>query len=65
MTTTMPESVHAREEQAPVGAIAEVHGPVVVIACELLPPLRQALYASLNHEKYLFEVHQHLCVANS
>ena len=47
-------------EQAPVGMITEVHGPVVVIACEQLPPLRQALRASIDHEAYLFEVHQHL-----
>jgi F-type H+-transporting ATPase subunit beta len=60
MTTAMLEAVHAREEQASVGAITEVHGPVVVIACDRLPPLRQALYASINHERYLFEVHQHL-----
>jgi F-type H+-transporting ATPase subunit beta len=60
MITAMPETVHTREEQAPVGAITEVHGPVVVIACDRLPPLRQALYASINHETYLFEVHQHL-----
>ena len=56
----MSETVHAREKQAPVGAITEVHGPVVVIACDRLPPLRQALSASINHETYLFEVHQHL-----
>ena len=43
-----------------VGSIAEIHGPVVVIECSVLPPLRQALYASLDHETYLFEVHQHL-----
>lgn len=47
-------------EQAPVGMITEVHGPVVVIACEQLPPLHQALRASIDHEAYLFEVHQHL-----
>jgi F-type H+-transporting ATPase subunit beta len=45
---------------SPIGRIAEVHGPVVVIACTALPPLRQALYACLDHETYLFEVHQHL-----
>jgi len=44
----------------PVGVIAEVHGPVAIVACEALPPLRQALYANLDHETYLFEVHQHL-----
>jgi F-type H+/Na+-transporting ATPase subunit beta len=44
----------------PIGVITEVHGPVVVIACEHLPPLRQALCAIIDHERYLFEVHQHL-----
>ena len=43
-----------------IGRIAEVHGPVVVIDCDELPPLRQALCTSLDHETYLFEVHQHL-----
>jgi len=43
-----------------VGVISEVQGPVVVIDCDLLPPLRQALFASLNGDTYLFEVHQHL-----
>ncbi len=44
----------------PLGHIAEVHGPVVVIACRRLPPLHQALMAVLDHDSYLFEVHQHL-----
>lgn len=43
-----------------IGTIAEVHGPAVIIECQRLPPLRQALYTSLDHETYLFEVHQHL-----
>lgn len=43
-----------------IGTITEVHGPVVVITCQRLPPLRQALRACLDHESYLFEVHQHL-----
>lgn len=46
--------------QTAIGFIAEVHGPVAVIACDTLPPLRQALRARLDHETYLFEVHQHL-----
>ena len=37
-----------------------MHGPVVVIACDQLPPIKQALTASNGHESYLFEVHQHL-----
>lgn len=44
----------------PLGTITEVHGPVVVIACDLLPPIKQALTASNNSDSYLFEVHQHL-----
>ena len=54
----MPTSMEAR--LSPIGVITEVHGPVVVIACDTLPPLRQALCAHLNHETYLFEIHQHL-----
>jgi F-type H+-transporting ATPase subunit beta len=46
--------------QTPIGVIAEVHGPVVVIACDVLPSLHQALCANLDHETYLFEVLQHL-----
>ncbi|WP_439651264.1 F0F1 ATP synthase subunit beta [Microbulbifer sediminum] len=45
---------------ASIGVITEVHGPVVVIRCDRLPPLRQALMAAINSESYLFEVHQHL-----
>jgi F-type H+-transporting ATPase subunit beta len=56
----MSEAVHDNDEQVPVGSITEVHGPVVVIACARLPSLRQALYASVLHERYLFEVHQHI-----
>lgn len=44
----------------PLGTIVEAQGPVVVIHCQVLPPLRQALYAELDDDRYLFEVHQHL-----
>jgi F-type H+-transporting ATPase subunit beta len=47
-------------QPTPIGTISEVHGPVVEIYCRQLPPLRQALCASVNHETYQFEVHQHL-----
>ena len=43
-----------------VGFITEVHGPVAVITCSSLPPLRQALCANFDHDTCLFEVHQHL-----
>jgi F-type H+-transporting ATPase subunit beta len=54
------DSMLEKEESIPIGVIAEVHGPVVVILCSQLPTLRRALYTRLNHETYLFEVHQHL-----
>lgn len=50
----------AQAPLTPIGKITEVHGPVVIIACQQLPPLRQALRAKLDGETYLFEVHQHL-----
>jgi F-type H+-transporting ATPase subunit beta len=43
-----------------IGDTVGVHGPVVIIACNRLPPLHQALMVRRNHESYLFEVHQHL-----
>jgi F-type H+-transporting ATPase subunit beta len=47
-------------EAQPIGHIAEIHGPVVVIDCDRLPPLRRALSTQVDHETWLFEVHQHL-----
>jgi F-type H+-transporting ATPase subunit beta len=44
----------------PIGRVDEVHGPVVTIDCDRLPPLRQALVARVDDETYWFEVHQHL-----
>lgn len=44
----------------PIGTIAEVHGPVAIIACEKLPPLNRALIAYYDHDSCLFEVNQHL-----
>jgi F-type H+-transporting ATPase subunit beta len=44
----------------PIGAIAQVHGPAVDIACDVLPPLHQALVSRLDHETNVFEVHQQL-----
>ena len=49
-----------KQSKVQVGAICEVHGPVVDIICDYLPPLHQALYASIDHESYIFETHQHL-----
>ena len=43
-----------------IGTIAQVHGPVVDVACEYLPPLHQTLFARIDHDVYRFEAHQHL-----
>ncbi len=56
----MADGVSFAGSGEPVGLIVEAHGPVVVIACRRLPPLRQALCARIDGETYLFEVHQHL-----
>jgi F-type H+-transporting ATPase subunit beta len=49
-----------QEQRRIIGTIVEVHGPVVIIDCTQLPPLRQALCTYFDHTAYLFEVHQHL-----
>jgi len=43
-----------------IGTITAIHGPVVEVACEILPPLHRALCSRAGDETYLFEVHQHL-----
>jgi F-type H+-transporting ATPase subunit beta len=50
----------AETSAEPIGEITEIHGPVVVVECSILPPLRQALLTTCEDETYLFEVHQHL-----
>ena len=42
------------------GTVTAVQGPVAVIRCDRLPPLRQSLCADVGGERYVFEVHQHL-----
>ncbi len=49
-----------KQNSVQIGTICQVHGPVVDIICDYLPPLHQALYASIDHEAYMFEAHQHL-----
>jgi F-type H+-transporting ATPase subunit beta len=43
-----------------LGAISDVHGPVVTVRCSALPPLHQALETRVNGERCLLEVYQHL-----
>jgi len=54
--TLIPET----SQDKPIGHIHEVQGPVVVIRCERLPPLRQALRLPYGGDEVWFEVHQHL-----
>lgn len=44
----------------PIGFIEEVHGPVVDMVCDHLPPLHQSLFCSFENEYYPFEVYRHL-----
>ena len=55
-----PLSENDMYDAVPVGSIVEVHGPVVLIRCKPLPPLRQALVTRGRDPAYTFEVYQHL-----
>jgi F-type H+-transporting ATPase subunit beta len=44
----------------PIGVIKEVHGPVVKVSCDALPPLHQALETRTSEDYYLLEVYQHI-----
>lgn len=57
---TTVQAVSAPVHGRPIGVISEVQGPVVVIRCSELPPIRRALYAMLGGDTCVFEVHQHL-----
>ncbi len=48
------------DDSAPIGEIIEVHGPVAVIRCHRLPPLRRAVYTRLDGDTCIFEVHRHI-----
>jgi len=57
MNTVIQQAEQTHKE---IGTISEVHGPVSIIACDRLPPLRQALYTLADDAPCIFEVHQHL-----
>lgn len=44
---------------AQIGHIIEIHGPVVDIACETLPPLHQALIVAIDGKNTILEVLHH------
>lgn len=57
----MEQMVHAIESaNDPIGLIEEIHGPVIDVICDRLPPLHQALFCTSDHQYYLFEVYRHL-----
>lgn len=57
----VPGAISVKEtELFHTGRIVEVHGPVVKIACDKLPPLHQALAVITETDRYQLEVYQHL-----
>lgn len=54
------DMVAVKPASAPIGRVAEVHGPVVDIACETLPPLHRVLQVSTDGANVLLEVLHHL-----
>ncbi len=57
----MEQMVNAiQSSNDPIGIIEEVHGPVVDVVCDRLPPMHQALFCVADHQHYLFEVYRHL-----
>lgn len=45
---------------SPIGEIIEIHGPVVLIRCALLPPLKRALFVICRQQRFTMEVHRHV-----
>ena len=43
-----------------IGTVVSVHGPVVIIACSVLPPIHQALQINTESDHYILEVYQHI-----
>jgi F-type H+-transporting ATPase subunit beta len=46
--------------RVPLGTVVEVHGPVVKIECDTLPPIHRALFTATEQDSYTLEVYQHL-----
>ena len=54
------EKMRKEIPEVQIGYITEVDGPVVKIACVILPPLHQALRVLLGDDNYILEVYQHV-----
>lgn len=57
---TVASNGSAAQNGEPVGRVTEVHGPVVDIACETLPPLHRALQVAIDGKNAVLEVLHHL-----
>ncbi len=55
-----PRALAAPPGTLPIGCVVEVHGAVVDIACEMLPPLHRALAVAIDGRSAVLEVLQHL-----
>jgi F-type H+-transporting ATPase subunit beta len=55
-----PRALAAPPATLPIGCVVEVHGAVVDIACEMLPPLHRALAVAIDGRSAVLEVLQHL-----
>jgi F-type H+/Na+-transporting ATPase subunit beta len=60
VTSHSQDLVAVEPSAAAIGRVAEVHGPVVDIACETLPPLHRALRVTTGDESAVLEVLHHL-----
>jgi F-type H+-transporting ATPase subunit beta len=56
----MSKPANSASGDEPVGLIARVHGPVVDVECDRLPPLNRALVCRVANDSYCFEVHRHV-----
>ncbi|MBN2690182.1 MAG: F0F1 ATP synthase subunit beta [Gammaproteobacteria bacterium] len=54
------QETKADNSNDPIGRIVEVHGSVVKIECDVLPPIHHALKCKVGKDTYILEVYQHL-----
>ena len=53
-------AAHASPPQGAIGRVGAVHGPVVDVVCETLPPLRRMLEVDIGSQRTKLEVLHHL-----
>lgn len=59
-TSDNAEAGSSVEGLSAVGAVIEVHGPVVTVECSTLPPIHRALVTTTKKDSFTLEVYQHL-----